>query len=129
MSYRGECPYTIKEEFKNEYKEVCYKAQRLGIVVKQFGPYNFQHPLGIDDIHILDEMCKIHEFRSRNGFDEYGDPTDYFSELRRNADKCSYSQQSWDSIFHKLSYTKCLDDIKKDNLNHNYGVDRYVGMK
>ena len=47
MIYRGECPYTIKEEFKNEYKEVCYKAQRLGIVVKQFGPYNFQLPTPI----------------------------------------------------------------------------------
>ena len=57
MSYRGECPYTIKEEFKNEYKEVCYKAQRLGIAVKQFGPYHFQLPSGMHDIHILDEMC------------------------------------------------------------------------
>ena len=113
MGYKGECPYTIKEEFKNEYIEVCYKAQKLGIKVKQFGPYHFQLPLGMHDIHILDEMCKLHEFRSRNGFDIYSNPTDYFSELRRNAILCSDSHQSWNSILHKIHFSKCLDDIIK----------------
>ena len=115
MSYRGECPYRIRDKgFEEEYTKVCYRAHRLNIPVKQFGPWNFELPLGMGDIQVLDEMCKIRECRMRNKLIEgaYDEPSGHSSKLRKNAEKCSIWNESWHYIFHKEKYMKCMEYIK-----------------
>jgi len=115
MSYKGECPYTIRDKgFEEEYTKVCYRAQKLNIPVKQFGPWNFELPLGMGDIQVLDEMCKIRECRMRNKSINgvYDEPSGYSSELRKNANECSIWNEIWHKIDHKKKYMKCMEDIK-----------------
>ena len=111
VNYHGEHPYTIKKENTERYKQVCYRASNLGIKVKQFGSWKWTLPLGMSDIYILEEMCKIRECRMRRGYDVKKEPSGNNSDLRKNAEKYRDYNVNWDYINHRQNLSECLNTI------------------